>query len=146
MKQVVVDSSLVIKWLVNEPDSDAANTLYRIWDGNDIDRIMPRWALTELSNALLQRVMKNEFSIAYAVDILTELPRFVSMLDTTANHSKRALVVAYQLGLRAVYDAHFLVLSEELGCELWTADQRFWRTAHGEFPFVNWLGNVVDPA
>jgi predicted nucleic acid-binding protein len=33
-------------------------------------------------------------------------------------------------------------LAEELDCELWTADERFWRLTRTDFPFVRWLGGL----
>ena len=43
----------------------------------------------------------------------------------------RALESATDLQQGAVYDAHYLALAEDFGCELWTADQRFHRAAGG---------------
>ena len=37
----------------------------------------------------------------------------------------RALQVASKLSQGAVYDAHYLALADILGCEYWTADERF---------------------
>ncbi len=36
---------------------------------------------------------------------------------------------ASQLKQNAAYDAHYLALAESFGCELWTADERFYRAA-----------------
>jgi predicted nucleic acid-binding protein len=132
---------LAVKWLVDEPDSPIANRLHLQLAAQGIDRLMPRWALLEVSNAILQKVARGHLALGDATIHLSELPRFVTLVDSTLDHSKRALTIAHQLGLPAVYDAHFLVLAEELGCELWTADERFWRTVVGQFPFVRWLGD-----
>jgi predicted nucleic acid-binding protein len=52
----------------------------------------------------------------------------------------RALVLADEHKLPAVYDAHYVALAELLGATLWTADQRLLRALGGRLPFVRWIG------
>ena len=40
----------------------------------------------------------------------------------------------------AVYDSHYLALAETLGCDLWTADERFYRAVSPVAPNVRWVG------
>ena len=51
---------------------------------------------------------------------------------------RRAAVI-----IRKPYDAHYLALSQLLGREFWTADQRLLRQVQGALPFVRWLGDFV---
>ena len=53
----------------------------------------------------------------------------------------RALELAGELGQGAVYDSHYMALAESLGCDLWTADERFFRAATRESFAVNWIGD-----
>ena len=62
-------------------------------------------------------------------------------LHQTAKLHVRALELASELQQGAVYDAHYLALAEEFGCELWTADQRFYRAAEG-VGNVHWIGEL----
>ena len=52
----------------------------------------------------------------------------------------RALELASLLRQGAVYDAHYLALAETLGCELWTADEKFCRAASPVARSVHWIG------
>ena len=57
----------------------------------------------------------------------------------------RALQLASQIKQNAAYDAHYLALAESFGCELWTADERFYRAASPSIDSVRWLGEFVAP-
>ena len=54
----------------------------------------------------------------------------------------RALELAEQLGQGAAYDAHYLALAETLDCELWTADERFYRAVVSDHSNVRWIGGT----
>jgi len=55
---------------------------------------------------------------------------------------RRAIDLADQLHQEAAYDAHYLSLADIMGCDLWTADERFYRTASPSFKLVKWIGEI----
>lgn len=55
----------------------------------------------------------------------------------------RAVDLADTFGQSASYDAHYLALAEHLGCELWTADEKFRNATKGTFKWVRWVGEGV---
>lgn len=69
--------------------------------------------------------------------------REVAIIEQRPELVERAIEIAYATGQKATYDAFYVALAEMLGCELWTADERFWRAASPAIPFVRWLGEVV---
>ena len=83
----------------------------------------------EVGNALNRRVVRGELPLTEAARLIESLlASDIELLETAGLHS-RALELASQLDQGAVYDAHYLALAEALGCDLWTADARFYRAA-----------------
>ena len=122
---VVVDASLAVKWLVDEEDSDKAHAVLGSWVAQDVTRIAPYLMPFEAANALHRRVARGELSVGNSTRMMTRLLGSRLELHQSPGLHVRALELANQLSQAAVYDAHYLALAEEFGCELWTADQRF---------------------
>lgn len=142
--QVVVDASLVFKWLVKEELTDEATSLKRSWTEQDVTLAAPYFMLAEVTNILHRRVVKGELTLQAATDLLDKLIDMDIRLVETDHLHHRALDLASQLNQGAAYDSHYLALSESLACDLWTADQRLQRTAGPLSPNVHWLGELVS--
>ncbi len=99
----------------------------------------------EVSNALHQRVVRGEISVEVAADLIVSLLSSRLELHETPHLHGRALELASKLRQRAVYDAHYLALAETLDCDLWTADEKFYRTASPVTDNVRWIGEFVAP-
>ena len=126
---VVVDASVAVKWLIAEALSEEALVLVRSWARDGIAVIAPYLMPAEVSNALHKRVVSQELSVAAASDLMeTLLASGIELQETPLIHV-RAIELASELGQRAAYDAHYLALAEQLDCEMWTADARFYRAA-----------------
>ena len=133
---VVVDASLVVKWLVDEDDSTKAHAVLESWVARDVARIAPYLMPFEVANALHRRVARGELSIRNSTRMMTRLLGSRLELHQPPGLHARALELASQLNQGAVYDAHYLALAEEFDCELWTADQRFYRAASAGVDYV----------
>ncbi len=142
-KEVVVDTSLAVKWVMAEHDSRAARMRLRRWRSENTRLIVPCWFACEFANVLHQHVRQGTVSTPQAIRFLRPVLDRVSLLDPEPTVAVPALEIASLLNQKASYDSQYVALAEHLGCELWTADQRFGRLAQATFPFVHWLGEPV---
>ena len=141
---LVVDASIVVKWLIKEEHTPEALSALESWKNNGVRVSAPYFMLAEVTNALHRRVRRAELSMDTAFGMLDYLKSLGIELYETEGLHHRALELASQLNQGAVYDSHYLALAESLGCDIWTADQRLQRTAGPLSPNVHWLGELVS--
>ena len=139
---VVVDASLAVKWLVNEVHSDLAIALARSWADAGVQPAAPYLMPVEVANALYRRVGLDQLTLPAAGRLLGALLQSGIELREPSHLHERAVELAAKLDQRAVYDSHYLALAHYLGCELWTADRRFYRAATASHPDVRWVGEL----
>lgn len=137
---VVVDASLAVKWLVEEDDSDKAHAILQSWVDQDITRIAPYLMPFEVANVLHRRVLRGELSVGDSTRMIARLLESRLELHQPPGLHVRALQLASELNQSAAYDAHYLALAESVGCELWTADERFYRAVSPGIDNVHWMG------
>lgn len=140
---VIVDTSIVIKWVLDEPDSAIALVLLRkLIDEGTVIRA-PALLTYEVTNALYQRVRKGELTFDKAKQALADVLSSELQLNFSehATLSMRAMELAYQHTLPATYDPHYLALAERENCEYWTADKRLWNAVKGKLTWARWLGD-----
>ena len=137
---VVVDASLAFKWLVREEHTDKALAILRVWQNEYVTPAAPHLLPFEVSNALHKRITRGELSVEGAVDLIEILLTSQIELHQPWNLHGKALEMASRFGRAAAYDAHYLALAESLGCELWTADEKFYRSVRQGMGHVRWIG------
>ena len=137
---VVVDTSLVFKWIFNEDDVLLARTQLRSWLNTGTRIVVPCWFACELGNVLHQQVLKGNMTDVQAMQRIRIPFLWITALDPDPEIAVRGIQIASQLRQRASYDAQYLALAERLGCELGTADRRCALATQPDFPFVHWLG------
>jgi len=115
----VVDASVAVKWLVDEPDHEKA----RWYLGLPVDLIAPDIALIEVGNALRKKVERTEISRDQARAGLEKLTRIFDILAPTAPLVPRALDLALDMR-HPVYDCIYIACAEQTGATLVTDDRR----------------------
>ena len=141
---VVVDASLAFKWLVKEIYTAEANALGRSWNRQGTRIAAPYLMPVEVTNALHQRVVRGDLTLEAATQRMQSLLTSGLELHQPAHLYSRALELASQFGLGATYDAHYLALAETLGCDMWTADEKFFRAASPVVRGVRWIGESAQ--
>ena len=99
----------------------------------------------EVANVLNRRVLRGELSVGDSIRMIARLLESRLELHQPPGLHVRALQLASQLKQNAAYDAHYLALAESFACELWTADERFYRAASPSVDSVRWIGDFGAP-
>lgn len=92
---------------------------------------------SEVANIIRQRLRRGELEPGAARAILTSFLALPIAFLTPETLYDRALMLAHEYDLPAIYDAQYVALAELLGATLWTADQRLLRSLAGGLPFVH---------
>ena len=145
---VIVDASLVFKWLVEEEDSDRARAMLTRWKGQDAKLAAPYFMLAEVTNALHRRVVDGTLGVVEASDLAESMLSPSIGMELHSHHGlhRRGVELANLMRQPAVYDSIYLALAEALNGELWTADRNFFRAASSQFSNVRWLREADVPS
>lgn len=138
---IVVDASLAAKWLFAEEHTDQAVELLAatITAG---ERIMaPSLLWIEVANILRQRIRQTSLTLEQALELFDRFQEIPVTRHSPSGLSRRALLLANQHQMAAVYDAHYVALAEILEVDLWTDDRRLLRALGDKISFVKWIGD-----
>ena len=114
--------------LAADPRAEAVR-LYRGWRQEDRPLAAPTLALYEAADALYRYALAGEMTLAEAETFLGHLQRLGIRFFAEPWTHTRALELAWALGLKAAYDAHYLALAEGFQGAFWTADKRLHQRA-----------------
>ena len=110
MANVVVDSSVAIKWFVSEPYSREARLILDGYEAGDLDFLGPDLLYAELGNIVWKKHISQGLAASDAQVIITAL----RSLDFAVTSTPVLLDEAYRLAVehqRSVYDSLYLALS-----------------------------------
>ena len=115
---IVVDASVALKWVLDEPGKEAADALL------DDELIAPALWLLEAANALWRRTLRGEITPGEAKARLEELNNAPVASTAIADDLAAAADLANRLG-HPVYDCLYLALALRENAYVVTADARF---------------------
>jgi predicted nucleic acid-binding protein len=136
---ICADSSVAAKWSFVEEHSLQARALLRDALAQQDPIVAPPLLPSEVANVIRQRLRQGQVRLDEARALLAQFLALPISLQAPETLYERALVLADEHNLPAVYDAHYVALAELLGATLWTADRRLLRALGGRLPFVRWI-------
>lgn len=123
---LVVDSSVVVKWFVDEPLHAEARHIYKYQK----DILAPELVLIEVANAAWKKVQRKEIGADQAYEIINlafeALPGFIHSPDILVEAIKLAIELAHP-----VYDCLYLACISGPQDTLVTGDKRFFDKVKG---------------
>ncbi len=136
-EKVVDDASVVVKWFISEEYSDYAKHLRDAYVNGLIDIVAPTLLLYEVLNAL-------KYSTIYGEDELKEIAKILedyqfTLYDLKGNYAYKTMEIAMRKGI-TIYDAAYVALALILGIDLYTADEKLVRKAHG-LPHIKYISS-----
>jgi predicted nucleic acid-binding protein len=140
MSDTVVDSSVVVKWILPEPDSAQAQRLITDVALKGERLIILDLVFPEVANAIWKRYHRGLATFDETNQFLDDLLRIPVHVEPAVRLLKPAMEIAAKYD-RAVYDALFVALAQDLGLPGVTADEPLYNVVHADFLQVILLRN-----
>jgi predicted nucleic acid-binding protein len=135
LPEIVVDSSVVVKWFLREPRRAEALTLLHVYREERITLVAPVLLMSEVANVLSRRVRRGLATASVAMDAYRLLQTNAPLLVDDRLLLGEAMALAVGSG-QTVYDYLYLALALRRGCQLVTADLKFHAAVSRKFPSV----------
>lgn len=137
----VLDASVALKWVLQEPGSDKAVLLREGFRRGMHDLLAPDVFVAEIAHALARAERRNIITApkgaVLLADLLTTMPRLNSSLPLLPEAFSIASAVRISL-----YDCLYVALADREQCELLTADTRLVELLQERYPFITALSSL----
>lgn len=139
-----VDASLVVKLVLPEPDSEAAEARWKGWAQENRAIVAPLLMMYEASSALRKRVYRQEISAEKGRSALAAVRALGVHLVHAEELHEEAWELASRFNLPVTYDGYYLAVAQRMGAELWTADRGLVAVVQREVPWIRQLGEAKE--
>jgi len=131
----LLDSSVIVKWFLDEPDSNRALDLQHRFLSGSLSLFYAQLSLYEVANALLY---SREFEATEVVDATAALLALdMQQLGFEERALSNAIVMSGQYDI-AIYDSYLVALAEMHQLVFLTADRKLLR----RLPPLDWIRDV----
>jgi predicted nucleic acid-binding protein len=139
---ICVDARVVVALVAPESQSERALTLWTTWMSRETQVVAPGLLRYELASALWRKAVRGLMQMEDARRALeVALSLDITFLDPPELPLK-AFDLASRLNRPTTYDMCYLALTEIVGGEFWTADERLYNAVREAFPAIRWLGAI----
>ncbi len=140
MANLVVDSSVAVKWFVVEPYSMEARKILDEYQNGSISFLAPDLINAEFGNIIWKKHIFQGLAAADAQNIVDDFRalQFTFIPTSTLLNAAYKLAVKHQ---RTVYDSLYLALSLRENCQFVTADEKFVNAVGSLFPNIIWAAS-----
>lgn len=135
MSDLVVDSSVVAKWLLPEADSAKAQQLIMQTAAGGERLIVLDLVFPEVANAIWKRHRQQLIDLSEAKELIDALISSPVSVEPAVSRLVSAFEIAAKYD-RAIYDALFVALANQLGLPGITADEPLFNAIHADFPRI----------
>lgn len=135
MDQVVIDSSVIMKWFVVEDHTAEALQIRVRYNADELLLLAPDVINAEVGNIVWKKHNRGELPTSDAQAIIADF--LIVELELTPTSG--LLNEAYQLAIaykRTVYDSMYLALAGREQCPFVTADEKLFNAVSGAIPGV----------
>lgn len=139
MSTYVIDASIAVKWLYEEPYSIEARRFLR----QPITRVAPHFLILECLSAIQRKVKRREIT---PEEGWQGFSLFIQSIPIQLDSSDTLMERAYQLGnelWHSVYDCIYLALAEKENAILVTADRKLYERVKAS-PYANSIAWVEE--
>lgn len=141
MTELVIDSSVAVKWFVAETHSAEAERIFDEYLAGRLTLLAPDFIYAEFGNIVWKKQVFQGFD---PVDADRAVYQFRTRVRFTLSSAQALLDDAYRLAVahkRTVYDSLYLALSLRAGCQFVTADEKLVNAVGATFSNIIWLAN-----
>lgn len=139
--QICVDAGILLKLVLQEPDSHLAEALWQRWVREGVQLIAPQLFAFEVTAVIRKLTHRGVLEALLAEKALKTALAFDVSLQTFDGIHERAWQLAAEFDRPTAYDTHYLALAENVNCAFWTADQKLFNAVSQKLDWVHWLGN-----
>lgn len=144
--EIVLDASGAASFaLPDEKQHARAQALIVALSAQNTRLIAPPLFESELDSILRRRAHLGTLTPEAASAALRVIDALQVAIIYDAGTRPLARAIAEQSNQIRVYDSTYAALAQQHGCDLWTADERFYNGAHDAFPLVRFIGNYPLP-
>ncbi len=129
-----LDASVVVR-IATGTASPQLLELNEQWYADRERLIAPNLLGYEFTNSIYKLVRHGASSSVVGPAFETWRQMNIELVEGSDLHEE-ALALAIKYGIRASYDAHYLILAQRRQSELYTCDRRFYNSLRGDWPQV----------